>query len=73
MRRGTLIYLSEESPELLPTFTRGSRQYPPMMSLLRNELRDIGFAKADLLRDAFDMYHGDQMEGGRGEILVRSG
>jgi formylmethanofuran dehydrogenase subunit C len=72
MHRGTLIFLSEDRPELLPTFTFGGRQQPLVMTMLSRELANLGFEKANLLNNEFDLYHGDQIEGGRGEMLVRS-
>ena len=72
MHRGTLVFLSEDRPELLPTFKFGGRQQPIVMTMLSRELEKIGFAKAELLRNEFDLYHGDMIEGGRGEVLVRA-
>lgn len=71
MKRGTLVFLSEDRPELLPTFTSGGRQQPLVMTVLRREMEKVGYNKSDLLQAEFDLYHGDQIEGGRGEILVR--
>ena len=71
MKRGTLVFLGPR-PELLPTFTAGGRQQPVVMTLLARELEKLGFAKSDLLSHPFDLYHGDHIEGGRGEILVRA-
>ena len=70
MKRGTLVFLGP-CPQLLPTFTSGGRQQPVVMTMLGRELESIGFTKSDLLQHEFDLYHGDQIEGGRGEILVR--
>lgn len=72
MHRGTLIFLSEERPELLPTFTFGGRQQPLFATLLQRELSEQGYAQAKLLANEFDLYHGDMIEGGRGEVLVRA-
>ena len=72
MHRGTLVFLADEPPELLPTFTYGGRQQPVVMTLLAKELRELGYAKHDLLQNDFDLYHGDQIEGGRGEVLIRT-
>lgn len=70
MKRGTLIFLGPR-PELLPTFTAGGRHQPVVMTMLGRELEKVGYAKSDLLRHEFDLFHGDHIEGGRGEILVR--
>ncbi len=72
MRRGTLVFLAEEPPELLPTFTYAGRQRPLVMTMLGRELRALGFGHADLLQGDFDLFHGDQIEGGRGELLIRA-
>ena len=72
MHRGTLVFLSEDAPELLPTFTHAGRQQPLVMTMLNRELSKLGYPHADLLLNEFDLYHGDQIEGGRGEILVRT-
>ena len=72
MHRGTLIFLSEERPEMLPTFTFGGKQQPLVMSMLKRELAEQGFGQAELLSNDFVLYHGDQLEGGRGEILIRA-
>lgn len=72
MHRGTLIFLAEEAPDLLPTFTPGGRQQPLVMTMLNRELADLGYVCADQLLHEFDLYHGDHLEGGRGEILVRA-
>lgn len=72
MHRGTLVFLSDQPPELLPTFTFGGRQQPIVLTLLSRELRQLGFEYAGGLQNEFDLYHGDQLEGGRGEILVRA-
>jgi formylmethanofuran dehydrogenase subunit C len=71
MHRGTLVFLSEQRPAMLPTFTYAGRQQPMVMSMLQKELGSLGYQPADLLRGDFDMYHGDLLEGGRGEVMVR--
>lgn len=72
MHRGTLVFLSEEAPELIPTFVFGGRQQPLVMTMLNRELAKLGYGRAELLLNEFDLYHGDQLEGGRGEILIRA-
>ena len=72
MHRGTLIFLAEEAPDLLPTFTYGGKQQPLVMTMLRKELEKLEFAHASRLSEEFDLYHGDHLEGGRGEILIRA-
>jgi formylmethanofuran dehydrogenase subunit C len=73
MRRGTLAYFSGETPSLLPTFRHACRYSPLAINLMTRQLADDGFAAADAFRDAsFELYHGDMLEGGRGELLVRT-
>lgn len=72
MKRGTIVFLSEKRPELLPTFTAGGRQQPVIMTMLGREMEKVGFKQATLLQHEFDLYHGDHIEGGRGEILIRA-
>ncbi|MEO2010346.1 MAG: formylmethanofuran dehydrogenase subunit C [Pirellulaceae bacterium] len=73
MRRGTLAFFSGELPSMLPTFRHACRFRSPAINLITNQLADNGFAVAEAHRGAmFDLYHGDMIEGGRGEILVRS-
>ena len=71
MKRGTIAFLGKP-PELLPTFTPGGRQQPTVMTLLSREMERLAFPKAAELLGEFTTYHGDQLEGGRGEILVRA-
>lgn len=73
MRRGTLGLFSSKSPELLASFRRACRYQPDVLRLIFTHLQSLGFAVPDDLQSAqFDLYHGDLLEGGRGEILVRS-
>lgn len=71
MRRGTIGLLGEKKPEMLPTFVGGNRCRPVTIRLLWNELNRLGFEVPDRLSDCdFSVYHGDMLEGGRGEILT---
>jgi formylmethanofuran dehydrogenase subunit C len=73
MRRGTIGLLSAEQPQLLPTFRHACRWRPPIVRLFVHHLRRRGFIVPEDLIDAeFDLYHGDMIQGGRGEILVRA-
>lgn len=72
MRRGTLGFFSNP-PELLPTFRKGCTFQPPTMPLILRHLNQLGFDAAERHIDAqYDLYHGDLIEGGRGEILIRA-
>jgi formylmethanofuran dehydrogenase subunit C len=71
MKRGTLAFLGPERPPLLPTFRRACRYRPEMLPLVYRQLRRLDFAIPDhLFTCAYDLYNGDFLEGGRGEILL---
>ncbi|HEX5104471.1 MAG TPA: formylmethanofuran dehydrogenase subunit C [Pirellulaceae bacterium] len=73
MKRGTLAFLGPESPPLLPTFRRACRYRPEALLLVYRELTRHEFAVPDdLLTAACDLYNGDFLEGGRGELLVKA-
>lgn len=72
MRRGTLAFLGP-APPLLPSFRRACRLAPLAMTLLMRKLQEVSFAVApELLNADYDLYNGDMIEGGRGEILLRA-
>jgi formylmethanofuran dehydrogenase subunit C len=72
MKRGTIGFFGT-SPQLLPTFRRACRYSPEALRLLGMELRRHGFAKVEsLVWSPVDLYNGDMIEGGRGELLVRA-
>lgn len=71
MRRGTLVFLGSRPP-LLPSFRRACRYRPEFLALLLRQLRESRFPVPDeWLSAAFELYSGDLIEGGRGEVLVR--
>lgn len=73
MKRGTLAFLGKSAPPLLPTFRRACRYRPEYLQLLYRRLRQLDFPVADeLFSCAYDLFHGDLIEGGRGEILLRA-
>jgi formylmethanofuran dehydrogenase subunit C len=73
MRRGTIAFLGDQPPPLLPSFRHACRYRPEVMSLLLRHLRHLQFPVAEeLLAASFDLYNGDLIEGGRGELLVRA-
>ncbi len=70
MRRGTLIFLGKEMPPLLPTFRYGCTGHPVVLSLLERHLQRHDFPLPEArFRGGFQLYHGDLLEGGRGEVL----
>jgi formylmethanofuran dehydrogenase subunit C len=72
MRRGTIGLFGGDPPALLPTFRRACRMALPMLNLIARLLHDEAFARSALARLAqpVDLYHGDLLELGRGEILL---
>lgn len=73
MRRGTIGLLGSEAPPLLPTFRRACSYRPPFLPLLLRHLRELRFSASEQLdAQTCDMYHGDMLELGRGEILARA-
>ena len=72
MRRGTLGFFGAELPPLLPTFRHACRYRPGVLSLIFGKLRARGFPLPANLDTEVDLYNGDLIEGGRGEILLRA-
>jgi formylmethanofuran dehydrogenase subunit C len=72
MRRGTLLLLHPNRPPLLPTFRYSSTFQPLLVQLLLRDLRSLGFAADDTLVSApLDLYHGDLVALGKGEVFLR--
>lgn len=73
MKRGTIALLGDANPTLLPTFRRACRLQPMAFRVVLRSLRNHHFEIPDeLLAAQFDLYNGDFLSGGRGEILVRA-
>lgn len=73
MKRGTIAFFGPKLPPLLPTFRRACRYQPDALTLILRELQRREFAVADeLFKSFYDLYNGDLIEGGRGEILIRA-
>lgn len=72
MRRGTLALLGPQPPQLLPSFRFAAVGRPQTTALLLRWLRGKGFhVDESLLHAQFDLYHGDLVSLGRGEVLFR--
>ena len=72
MRRGTLGVFGPNPPPLLPSFRYASTFQPQFVRLLLRDLQGRGLALDESLMNAdFDLYHGDLVSIGRGEILFR--
>lgn len=72
MRRGTIGVFGNPWPTLLPTFRAGYRGPLPMLRLIESTLAAEGFALDELprLADGVELYHGDLLASGRGELLL---
>jgi formylmethanofuran dehydrogenase subunit C len=72
MKRGTIAFLSK-APPLLPTFRRACRYRPEILPVIYRHLRRLDFAVSEeLLGCSYDIYNGDFLAGGRGEMLIRA-
>lgn len=73
MKRGTIGFMGTQHPPLLPTFRKAATFKPDFLQVLYRQLRAWEFPVPDELFSAsYDLYCGDMLEGGRGEILLRS-
>jgi formylmethanofuran dehydrogenase subunit C len=71
MRRGTIGLLARQTPQLLPTFRRGGSDKLLVVKLLLRELQSHGYAfDESLLEASYQMFHGDEVTVGRGEVLL---
>ena len=72
MKRGTIAFFGRESVPILPSFRLACQYRPEALTLLLRHLRSLGFPlPEDTLAASYDLYNGDLIEGGRGELLVR--
>ncbi len=72
MRRGTLGFFGPKPPLILSTFRYAYRGRPLFVNMLFHHLQRVGFAQGPAAYPFdIDAYHGDLLEGGRGEILLR--
>jgi formylmethanofuran dehydrogenase subunit C len=73
MRRGTIGLLGSELPPLLPTFRRACTGRLEILRLADQVLARQNFPAPVRMGDTIlALYHGDLLEGGRGEILLRA-
>jgi formylmethanofuran dehydrogenase subunit C len=72
MRRGTIGVFGSSRPTLLPTFKSGYRGPLPVLRMLEAQLAAESFAPEKLpsLANAVELYHGDLLQLGRGELLL---
>lgn len=72
MRRGTIGLFGSKPPAMLPTFRFACTYQPQVIPLMFRELRSRGMTIENSLdASKFDLYHGDLIEVGKGEILLR--
>ena len=72
MRRGSIIFMGEQHPQLLPSFRHAVKYQPEFMRVILRKLAETGFeVSEDTLNASYNLYHGDMIDGGRGEILLR--
>ena len=73
MTRGTIVLAGETEHAPLPTFSRGGNYQGTMFRIMATWLIDNDFSPAEkLLERDFQMFHGDTLNGGRGEVFVAS-
>lgn len=73
MRRGTIALLGPSAAPLLPSFRRACRCRPDVLRLIFGYLGRYDFPVPEPLWSAeCELYNGDMIEGGRGEVLVRA-
>ena len=71
MRRGTIGLFGSEPVPLLPSFRHACRCRLEILRLIDRLLQTYEFPLPTPLGDTtVDLYHGDLLEGGRGEILL---
>jgi len=73
MRRGTIGLMGTSATPPLVSFRHACRRRLDVLRLLARSLSTHAFPGADRLWDTVvDLYNGDMIEGGRGELLVRA-
>jgi len=71
MNRGTIGLFGSQPVKLLPSFTQSCSFEPLALRLVFRELRRLGFPLRDeMLTATFDLYHGDLVAQGRGEVFL---
>lgn len=71
MRRGTLALLGPDPPTLLPSFHYGWTAQQQAVALVLREIHEQGLAVDEqLLAAEYQLYHGDLVALGRGEVFL---
>jgi formylmethanofuran dehydrogenase subunit C len=72
MRRGTIGLFGPKVPPMLPTFRFTGTHDPQIVRVMLRDLTARGFkVDAELLKAEVDIYRGDLVTVGRGEVLLR--
>ena len=72
-KKPTIVFMGDDQPQLLPTFRQAVKYQPEFMRVVLRKLVQNGFEVPDeALRASYNLYHGDMIDGGRGEILLRA-
>ena len=72
MRRGTLALFGPNPPQLLPSFRYAATYQPQSVKIMLRTIKDLGFEfDEELVQSEFELFHGDLVSVGRGEILFR--
>lgn len=72
MRRGTLGLFGPNPPQLLSSFRYASTYRPQVIPLMLRTIAGFGFPVDQSLAQAdYDLYHGDLLALGRGEVFLR--
>lgn len=71
MTRGSIVLAGGNIHPLLPTFSSGGKFPVPVLPMIAKWLRDQEFVFENKALDSpFEMFHGDWLKGGRGEVFV---
>jgi formylmethanofuran dehydrogenase subunit C len=74
MRRGTICSLGARPPRLLPSFRYACTARPPILPLMLRSLGELGLPVDESQPSAeLDLFNGDLLALGRGEIYLRRG
>jgi formylmethanofuran dehydrogenase subunit C len=72
MKRGTIGFFGKSAPQMLPTFRKACRFRPEILPVVFRYLRRLGFGVNEELENSWcELFNGDFLAGGRGEVLVR--
>lgn len=72
MRRGTLALMGSNPPQLLPSFRYSTTYQSQSIKILLRMIKEHGFNFDPALATAeYDLYHGDLVSVGRGEVIFR--